>query len=142
LKKLAHEHPNFHFDGLLPRQSDCLAWAQRVDVLVNPRLPLAGWDNSFPSKIFEFAVSGKAILSTRACGVDKVLGDEGIYADADNLEESLCQKFREVSAMDRNELRRRGTAMRNRVLKDFNWDVQARRIVEFLEGLVKAAKTR
>jgi len=144
LKKLAGQHPNFHFDGLLPNQSDCLAWAQKVDVLVNPRLPLSGWDNSFPSKIFEFAMTGKAILSTRTGGVDEVLRYEGLYLETENFEDALRQKLRAVAVMERAELQRRGTAIRNRVLKDFNWDAQARRVVDFLTGIVnaKAADSR
>jgi len=110
----------------------------QVDVLVNPRLPLWGRDNSFPSKIFEFAMTGKAILSTRACGVDKVLKEAGIYADANNLESSLRQKFREVSAMNRDDLQRRGAIIRQSILNEYNWDAQARRIIEFLEAIVRS----
>ncbi len=61
LEQLAKQHPNFHFDGFLPKQLDCLPWAQRVDVLVNLRLPFWGQDNSAPSKVFEYGVAGKAI---------------------------------------------------------------------------------
>ena len=142
LKELAARHSNFHFDGFLPKQSDCLAWAQQVDVLVNPRLPLRGQDNSFPSKLFEFAVTGRAILSTRTGGADKVLGEDAIYVETDNFGESLRQKLREVAAMDRVELQRRGTAIRNRILKEYNWDAQARRIVEFLGKVVEKHQGR
>ena len=86
LKELAGRHSNFHFDGLLPKQSDCLAWAQKVDVLINPRLPIQGLENSFPSKIFDFGMTGKAILSTRTGGVDKVLGEEGLYLETENFD--------------------------------------------------------
>ena len=141
LKKIAGEYPTFRFDGLLPRPLDCLPWAQSVDVLVNPRLPFRGRDNSFPSKIFEFGMTGKAILSTRTGGVDLVLGDDGIYLATENFEDSLGRKLCEVAAMDRAELHRRGTAIRNRILKDFNWDAQAGRIVEFLTGLLSATKS-
>ncbi len=138
LKQLAGGHPNFHFDGLLPRQSDCPAWAQQVDVLINPRPPVVGLENSFPSKIFEYAMSGKAILTTRTGGVDEVLGEEGLYLETENFEDALCQKLRAVAGMDRAELQRRGTAIRSRVLKDFNWDEQSRRMVEFLTELVNS----
>jgi len=37
--------------------------------------------------------------------------------------------------MDRHELAKRGTAIRNRLLKEYNWDHQAQRMVEFLTGL-------
>jgi glycosyltransferase involved in cell wall biosynthesis len=140
LKKLSSENPKIIFDGTLPRQSDCLPWAQQVDVLVNPRLPV-GRDNSFPSKIFEFAMAGRAILSTRICGVDQVLREEGIYADADRPEESLSEKFRETAMMDRRELQRRGAAIRQRVLNEYNWDAQARRIVDFLNDLRDSGRT-
>jgi glycosyltransferase involved in cell wall biosynthesis len=130
LKQLGERHPNFHFDGFLPKQSDCLAWAQRVDVLINPRLHLYGQENSFPSKIFEFGMTGKAILSTRTGGVDEVLKDAGLYLETENFEDSLRQKMREVAAMDRAELQRRGILIRNRILKDFNWDEQARRMLD------------
>ena len=98
LKELAGRHSNFHFDGLFAKQSDCLAWAQKVDVLINPRLPIQGLENSFPSKIFDFGMTGKAILSTRTGGVDKVLGEEGLYLETDNFAGSLRQKLCEVAA--------------------------------------------
>ena len=138
LAELARLHRNFHFDGFLPKESDCLDWAQQVDVLINSRLPVQGQDNSFPSKVFEYGMAGKAILSTRVGGVDDVLGAEGIYFDTDKLEETLPQKFREVSAMDRAELQRRGRIIHNRIAGEFSAGKQARRIFEFLAGLVKS----
>ena len=123
---------------LLPKQSDCLTWAQKVDVLINPRLPIQGLENSFPSKIFEFGMTGKAILSTRTCGVDEVLGAGGLYLETENFEDSLRQNLRAVAAMNRAELQRRGKAIRDRILREFNWDAQARRIIDFLDGIVKS----
>jgi glycosyltransferase involved in cell wall biosynthesis len=137
VKQLAATHPNLHFDGV-KTQTECLSWAQQFDVLVNPRLPHLGWDNSFPSKLFEYAMTGKAILSTRTCGVDKVLLDEGLYLDAGHLEDSLREKFREISNMDRNELQRRGGIIRQRIVNEYNWEAQARRMIDFLTGLVQA----
>lgn len=136
LNALAAANPALHFDGTLPRQSDCLAWAQKVDVLVNPRLPIWGLENSFPSKIFEFAMTGKAILTTRTGGVDEVLGKEAFYVETDDFEASLRARFREIAALDRRELQRRGQALRERVLEHYNWDEQARRMVEFLAAVL------
>ncbi|HEY1663612.1 MAG TPA: glycosyltransferase [Verrucomicrobiae bacterium] len=137
LTRLAEQHPNFHFDGFLPTQADCLPWAQKVDVLINLRLPLWGLENSAPSKVFEYGIAGKAILSTRTASMDEVLGEEGIYIETENYEESLRQKFREISAMDRMELQRRAMIIRNRIVKEYNWDEQTRRIFEFMVGIVK-----
>jgi glycosyltransferase involved in cell wall biosynthesis len=135
LKQLSARQANIRFDGLL-RPLECLDWAQKVDVLINPRPPAMGLENSFPSKVFEYAMTGKAILSTRTGGVNKVLGEEGLYIETDHFEDSLRQKLREIAEMDRAELQRRGAAIRHRVLKEFNWEVQARRMVEFLNNLV------
>jgi glycosyltransferase involved in cell wall biosynthesis len=141
LKQLSAGHANFHFDGLL-RPRECLAWAQQMDVLINPRPPAMGLENSFPSKIFEYAMTGKAILSTRIGGVDQVLGTDGIYLETENLKDSLRQKLREIAGMNRVQLQDRGSAIRNRVLKDFNWDVQGRRVIEFLTGMAAARRRR
>jgi len=136
LKQLAKQNPNFHFDGFLPKQSDCLAWAQKVDVLINLRLPFWGQENSAPSKVFEYGAAGKAILSTRTSGMDEILGEEGIYIETDNFEESLRRKLEEVSAMDRAELQRRAKIIHDRITKNYSWSEQSRRIVEFLTRLV------
>lgn len=138
LEQLAECHPNFHFDGFLPKASDCLDWAQKVDVLINSRLLIQGQDNSFPSKVLEYGIAGKAILSTLVGGVYEVLGNEGIYFDPENFEESLQNKIREISAMDRTELQRRGQVLHNRIIKDFSPGEQARRIFEFLTKIVQS----
>jgi glycosyltransferase involved in cell wall biosynthesis len=138
LQKLAGQHPRFRFDGLLQTQADCLAWAQQVDVLINPRLPVWGLENSFPSKIFEFTMTGKAILTTRTGGVDEVLGPEAFYLETENFEVSLREKLRMLSATDRAELQRRGTLTRQRILRDFNWDEQARHMITFMTGVLQS----
>lgn len=138
LDQIAKRHPNFIFDGFLPKQSDCLEWAQKVDVLINVRLPFWGLENSAPSKVFEYAVAGKAILSTRTAGMDEILGNEGFYIETDNFEKSLQQKMREVSAMKREDLAGRATIIRERILKEFNWDEQSRRIVMFIEEVIES----
>ncbi len=138
LKQLAERHPNFQFDGFLPKQSDCLPWAQKADVLINVRPPWWGKDNSAPSKVFEYGVAGKAILSTRTAGMDEILGKEGIYIETDRFEDSLREKLREVSAMDRAELQRRATIIRDRIVNNYSWEKQSQQIVEFLTRLVDA----
>lgn len=137
LRELAAEHPNFHFDGLLQRQSDCLDWAQKVDVLINPRLTIWGLHNSFPSKIFEYGMTGRAILTTRTGGVDRILAEHGLYLETDGFEESLRQKLVEIGRMKREDLDRRGAAIRERLMHHFNWDIQAARMVRFFEALVE-----
>jgi glycosyltransferase involved in cell wall biosynthesis len=80
-------------------------------------------------------MTGKAILSTRVGGVDLVLREEGLYVDGADLDESLRRALPGVARMERAELQRRGVAIRDRVLQEYNWDAQARRIIEFLKGI-------
>jgi glycosyltransferase involved in cell wall biosynthesis len=141
LAELSRLNPNFRFEGYLPKEADCLDWAQKVDVLINSRFTIRGQDNSFPSKVLEYGVAGKAILTTRIGGVDAALGDEGIYFETDNFEESLGKKIQEVSAMDRAELQRRGRAIREKVVREFSAEEQARRIFEFVKGLVQSRQS-
>ena len=142
LKQIAAQHPNFNFDGLLPKQSDCLPWAQKVDVLINLRPRAMGLENTFPSKVFEYAMAGKAIVSSRTGGADEVIGPEGFYIENENFEESLRQKLQEIAGMDRTELQRRGTAIRNRIHTEYNWDAQARRMIDFLQATVASSRKR
>mgnify|MGYP002789825172 CR=1 FL=1 len=136
IQALAARHPQLQFDGLLPKQSDCLDWAQKVDVLVNPRLNIWGLENSFPSKIFEFSMTGKAILTTPTGGVDRVLGDRAFYLDADRFEASFADQVRAISGMDRELLRQRGRSIREHVMAEYTWDRQAARMTEFMAALV------
>jgi hypothetical protein len=64
---------------------------------------------------------------------------KGIYIETDNFEESLRQKLQEVSALDRVELQRQATIIHDRIVKNYSWGEQSRRIVEFLSGLVKVS---
>ncbi len=107
-----------------------------MDVLVNVRPPWWGKDNSAPSKVFEYGVAGKAILSTRTAGMDEILGTEGIYIETDAFEDSLRQRLREVSAMDRVELQRRAAIIRDRIINNYSWEKQSQLIIEFLTRLV------
>jgi glycosyltransferase involved in cell wall biosynthesis len=137
LKDLALQHPTIRFDGVLGQQ-ECLAWAQNLDVLINPRLRIWGLENSFPSKIFEYGMTGKAILTTSTGGVDHILGEEGLYFDAETFERSLLERLCEISRMDRGELDRRGATIRERLVRDFNWDAQGRRMIEFLQQIASS----
>jgi glycosyltransferase involved in cell wall biosynthesis len=124
-------HSLVRFHG--PRTPDqCLRWAQLCDVLVNPRPIMAGNDNNFPSKVFEYALSGRAILSSRLSGVDAVLGDEAFYFDANDYDRSLDDALGRIALMPRAELRRRGQAIQARLTAEYSWPRQGARLAEFI----------
>jgi len=142
LKRLAQNNARFRFDGLLPKPDDCLPFGRSCDVLVNPRPPGFGNRNNFPSKLFDFALCGRAILSSRISGVEQVLGPDAFYYDAACHPASLLEALEKIAALNRLELRHRGKAIHNRVLTDFNWANQARRLAAFLEAVCREKNPR
>lgn len=126
---------NVTFHG--PRKPDgCLDLSLACDVMVNPRPPWPGNENNFPSKVFEYALSGRAILTSRLAGVDAVLGDEAFYFDVRDFDRNLDRAFGEIAELPRAELQRRGAAIQARVVQNFSWERQARRLAEFLQRVV------
>jgi glycosyltransferase involved in cell wall biosynthesis len=134
-ERLAQVHERFRFDGLLPKPDDCLPFGQTCDVLVNPRPPGFGNQNNFPSKLFDYALCGRAILSSRISGVHQVLGPEAFYYDVTRHPESLKEALDQIAQIDRRELHRRGAAIRQRVIAEFNWPNQAARMAGFIRQL-------
>ncbi|MCB1128773.1 MAG: glycosyltransferase, partial [Verrucomicrobiae bacterium] len=130
---IAARSENLHFHGLLATPDDCVAWARKFDVLVNPRPATWGNENNFPSKVFQYALAGRAILTTRLSGVEHVLGPGAVVIEPDPLVDNLKQAILATAQTDRIELRRRGEEIRQRVLGNYSWRRQARRVARFLE---------
>jgi glycosyltransferase involved in cell wall biosynthesis len=128
-------HPNVHFHT--PRPPDaCVELARQWDVLVNPRPSLPGNENNFPSKVFEYALSGRAILSTRLSGVEQVLGPDAYYFDETTYDAALDQMLASLSQASRAELDRRGAAAQQHVLQRYSWSTQGQRLARFLCDLL------
>src|SRR5205823_8047906 len=79
LVHLAERDARLKFHGLLPSTEDCLRLAQSWDVLVNPRPAMQGNENNFPSKIFEYALCVRAILTTCMAGLLTVICPQSFY---------------------------------------------------------------
>jgi glycosyltransferase involved in cell wall biosynthesis len=130
--------PRLQFHGLLPMPEDCLRFAQGCDVLVNPRPLIPGNENNFPSKTFEYALSGRAILTTGFAGVTEVLGPAAFYLDEAALDSSLAKQLVALSRMPRAELNQRGRKVQERVMTEFTWARQAAHMAEFILSLPQA----
>ena len=128
-------HPRLQFHA--PRTPDeCVQLGRSWDVLVNPRPIRPGNQNNFPSKIFEYVLSGRAILSSRVSGAEVVLGSEAYYFDEHNFESSLDQTLEQLTKTPREELNRRGAALQKRLLSRFSWARQGERLAGFLRKLL------
>lgn len=130
--QLARRDARMQFHGLQPSPDACLRLAQSWDVLINPRPAGFGNENNFPSKIFEYGLCARAILTTRMSGVDSVLGPEAFYFDAGNFAAELNLQLSALAALPRAELRRRGNALRERVTAQYAWPKQAASMAAFI----------
>jgi glycosyltransferase involved in cell wall biosynthesis len=134
LAALAQTSPRLRFRGLLT-PAECLRFGRLSDVLVNPRPATHGNENNFSSKLFEYALCGRAILTSQLSGVESVLGRHAAYFDPHNFKVSLEAKLCELAALPRSELNRRGLAIQRRVVTEFTWENQAARMAQFIDRL-------
>lgn len=132
---LASEDRRIEFAGTL-KPGEPLHFAQRCDVMLNPR-PLAfGNRYTFPSKLLEYALVGRAILSVRMAGIDELLGPEAFYFEPEDYDQSLKRALCEVAKIPRSELQRRGMAIRNRLLNHHSWQEHGQKLAGFLDNLL------
>ncbi len=134
----ARQDRRVRFLGLLT-PAECLQFGCSCDVLINPRPASHGNENNFASKLFEYALTGRAIITARLSGVEEVLGPEALYFDPHDFQRDLGRRLREAVAMPRSELGRRGTAIQARVVTEFSWAQQGIRLARFLETVCVGA---
>jgi glycosyltransferase involved in cell wall biosynthesis len=94
--ELSRQTPNVKFRGLLT-PAECLQFGRRCDVLVNPRPATHGNENNFASKLFEYALSGRAILTSKLSGVEDVLGPGANYFDPHDFDRSLAAQLEQLA---------------------------------------------
>lgn len=128
---MATQNPRIKFRGLLT-PADCLSFGRSCDVLVNPRPASYGNENNFSSKLFDYSLAGRAILTSKLSGVEDVLGPEAFYFDPEDFNRSLGKNLLYLASISRSELDRRGAAIQERVISHFSWPKQGARLASFL----------
>jgi glycosyltransferase involved in cell wall biosynthesis len=117
----------------------CVAFGTNCDVLVNPRPRMPCNRNNFPSKVFEYALTGRAVLSSQLSGADRILGPHAYYFDADDYPASLGRMLDVLATTPRTELRRRGVELQQRLRTHYCWGTQGERLVAFLRDCLDRA---
>lgn len=102
-------------------------------LLVNPRSIEDEIANlTFPSKIFEYMLSGRPILSTKISGLSNdYLGH--IFLAKSNSPKDLATKIDEISMYTLLQLSDIGSNTRKFALENKNWQVQVGKIIDFIE---------
>lgn len=136
IRELARQDPRVEFVGTL-EPDEPPRFMQSCDVLVNPRPDAFGNRYSFPSKLMEYGVSGRSIITTRMCGAEDLLGAEAFYFDPGQFDSSLAETFQRAAGVTRQEIQRRGAAIQKRLLADHTWEQHGRQCAEFFLDLLE-----
>ncbi|RJR26638.1 glycosyltransferase [candidate division WWE3 bacterium] len=131
VKKASKEDQRIIYMGMKPNKEVKIA-QQNVDLLINPR-PVNDMMSrlTFPSKLIEYMLSGTPVITTRLNGITEDYYPYLYFFD-EETPEAFAQKITEVLGLDQEERRKKGIAAREYVIKNKNWDVQCRKIVEFI----------
>lgn len=100
-------------------------------ILINPRVvrdPIA--EVTFPSKTFEYMLSGTPILSTRLNGYSDEYDGKMLFLDEGTAEE-IAKKILEIRNMDEEKLQQIAINAKNFIIRERKWSVQAIKIKEF-----------
>ena len=117
--------------GYLPTRLDLLNKQKEATMLISTRDPSEPASTyCFPSKIFEYMVSGNPVLSTRINGIPDEYFDYIIPLDS--LDAAyLKNKILEVAGMPSEERENLGARAKSFVLKEKNNVKQAEKIINF-----------
>ena len=137
LQDYARRDARIEFAGTL-QANEPPQFAQGCDVMINPRLDAYGNRYSFPSKLLEYGLAGRAILSAKMSGVDEMLGPDAFYFDPRHFEKSLSTELKSISALPRATLQQRAASIQHRLLKEFTWERHGERLGHFLMSLLRA----
>lgn len=104
-------------------------------LLINPRPvndPIS--QVTFPSKMFEYLTSGTPVLTTKLSGFTAEYDNLMYYCPSDTAE-GIAQGINTVAKLSSDETRKRAAFAKEYVQTHKNWDVQAKRILRFLEEI-------
>ncbi len=118
--------------GYLPTRLDLLNKQKEATMLISTRDPSEPASTyCFPSKIFEYMVSGNPVLSTRIKGIPDEYFDYIVPLDSLG-KDYLKEKILEVANMPSEQRKALGENARNFVLNEKNNVKQAEKIIKFL----------
>lgn len=132
--QIAAENDNIVFMGKVSNE-EMLKIQRKAWLLVNPRPvedPIARV--TFPSKIFEYMISGTPVLTTKLNGFTEEYYDKMFFVD-ENSPSVLAEKISELAKMDGKELQIKAAEARKFVMEKKNWQCQTEKIYRFLADL-------
>ena len=134
LERIATENPKVKYMGV--RSNDeVVAVEQRAALLINPRSPEPEYTKySFPSKNMEYMVSGTPILTTKLPGMPKEYYPY-IYTIEEDSSMGIANALKKVFSENMLDRTQKGERAREFILKNKSNEVQAKKIIKFLEEM-------
>ena len=131
IKKISSEEKNIIFLGSISH-TEVLQLQKQCFLLVNPRKTEDEIAKlTFPSKTFEYLLSGRPILSTKLNCYGKEYEDKMFFVKSCK-KELFIEKITEILNLDVEYLQLLGKLNVDWVKKEKNWDVQGDKIVRFV----------
>ena len=139
LESVCKENPSVKYMGIRPNR-EIVYEEQRTALLVNPRPTAPEYTKySFPSKNMEYMASGTPVMTTVLPGMPKEYYPY-IYIIEDETAEGIAKALNDFFAIDEKIRYNMGAAAREFVIKNKSNAVQAKKIIEFIEGKMIANK--
>ena len=133
IKERAKEDNRIKFFGFLPSRKDLLLKQKSASMLISTRRPdEAASDYCFPSKLFEYMISGNPVLSCTIGGIPDEYFDY-LVEMKDVSPEGIAQAIKKVSAMPVEERTLLGKKSKDFILKEKNNISQSEKILNFVK---------
>ena len=131
MKELSKENLKIKYMGVVP-VSEIEVQERRAVLLVNPRPTSEEFTKySFPSKTLEYMVSGTPLLTTMLPGIPKEYFDY-VYTFGDETVKGMRDTLCRVLNFAPDDLKKKGMAGKDFVLKEKNNVIQGEKIVDFM----------
>lgn len=136
VKQYASELPNVLYCGKISNEQ-MMEEERNAYLLVNPRIindPIAMV--TFPSKIFEYMLSGTPVLSTKLNGLTEEFIDN-MYIVENDTSLALSKMLNQIMKLPKEVVQKKGHDARNFVIKEKKWEKQCDRIINFIDEVMK-----
>jgi glycosyltransferase involved in cell wall biosynthesis len=135
VKSAAKLDNRIRYFGFVKEQREVLRHQRQSTVLVSLR-PRADIINryTFPSKLREYMLSGRPVISTAAPGIPDEYFEHMIVLQ-DETPKGLAQLLEEVCTRPSSELDRLGAQAHDFVLNQKNWSQQGKKVLDFIRNL-------
>ncbi len=136
IKECAKADKRIKYLGFLPSRKDLLIKQQSAIALINTRMPTeAASAYCFPSKVFEYMLSGNPVLSFKIPGIpDEYF--EHIVEMKEPTAQCIAESITKILNLTQEERENIGVYSKKFVLDNKNNVEQARKIYEFSEGKI------